>query len=238
MSGFASSTAAASPVEPIGCPSRTHHLVGPEPVATPILPAGANLKITTSPNALRIDVTSLPARYRGSDIGRLEGGAVIVAGQHALEAFGTMPLSGKAEIGALFSDTDNVSVASGSYQIRGYTPAGLWENEVRELRGGALLTGARVRFVDMDKETATGHVAVMLPDPKTALMRVTAISEHTNSNLGVRYYFTDEVIIGPSFLEALLLDPLVQLLAMALGAFAGYGWLNRLLTSADRNSTQ
>ena len=223
------------PPEPIGCPSRTHHLVGPVSLETPVLPAGATLEITVRPGVLRIDVTSLPERYRGSDVFYLEGGALVLMGPDALNAFGTLPLSGKVEIGALFSDTDRLSIASGSYQIRGYTPSGLIGGYMREVRGGVLLAGARVRFVGPYDETATGHVAVMLPDPDTALMRVTAISEHSTNNLGVRYYFTEEVVMRPSFLEALILDPLLQLLAAVFGAIAGYGWLKRLLAFRKRD---
>ena len=217
-----------------GCPSRTHHWVGPEPLATPILPAGTVLEITSWPEALRIDITSLPERYAGSDISRLEGGALLLDGRDALDAIGTLPLSGEIEIGALFSETDRLSIVGGSYQLRGYTPTGLVGGEMRELRSGALLAGARVRFVEPGGETATGHVAVMLPDPESTLMRVTAISEHAINNLAIRYYFTDEVVIRPSFLESLLLDPLLQLLAMVFGAIAGYGWLKRLLAVGSR----
>lgn len=225
------------PPKPIGCPSHTHHLIGPERLATPILPAGAMLKIMARPEVFRIDVVSVPKRIdKDSDVGRLEGGALVLVGRDALDAFGTLPLSGKAEIGALFSDTDRLSITSGNYRIRGYTPVGLLGGETRELRAGALFAGARARFIDRHGETATGHLAVMLPDQETSLMRVTAISEHATNNLAVRYYFTEEVVVRPSFLEALILDPLLQLLATLLGAVAGYGWLNRLLNFGDRAS--
>jgi len=219
----------AVPSSEAGCPSRTHHWVGPKPLATPVLPAGAELEITSWPEALRIDVVSLPERYATSDIARLEGGALLLHGREALGAFGTLPLSGEVEIGAPFSATDRMTIVSGSYQLRGYTPTGWASGEMRELRGGALLAGALVRFVDPEGETATGHVAIMLPDRESTLMRVTAISDYSVNNLAIRYYFTDEVVVRPSFLEALILDPLLQLLAMVFGAIAGYGWLKRLL---------
>lgn len=213
---------------PIGCPSLTHRLVGPEAKVAPTLPVGSELEFTAQPGLLRIDVVSLPERYRDTDVGRLEGGALALVGREALEAFGTLALSGTAKIGALFSETDRVSTASGSYQIRGYTPVGLISGEMRELRSGKLLGGARVRFVKDDDETATAHIAVTLAEPDRSLMRVTAISGHATSNIAVRYYFTEEVIIRPSFFDALILDPAVQLFAMIFGAIAGYGWLKRL----------
>jgi hypothetical protein len=211
-------------VEHIGCPSRTHLLSKPKRILKQVLPAGAKLEIISLRDAVRIDIVSLPDHYANSDVGRLEGGALVIEG---LDTFGTLPLRGKAEIGALFSDTDRLSIISGQYRLRGYTPVGLLGGETRELRSGALLAGARVRFVDGNGETADGRVAIMLPDPKTPLMRVTAMSEHATSNLAVRYYFTEEVVLRPSFLEALILDPLLQLLVAILGAVAGYGWLKR-----------
>ncbi|SEN81081.1 hypothetical protein SAMN04488077_13212 [Roseovarius tolerans] len=240
--------AKAVPSSAAGCPSRTHHWVGPDPLATPILPAGTELEITSFPNALRIDITSLPERFAGSDIGRLEAGALLLESRAALDALGTLPLSGKVEIGARFSETDRLSIVNGSYQVRGYSLTGLARGEMRQLRGGALLAGARVRFVEPDGETATGHVAVMFPDPESALMRVTAMSdrirrpdnsewEPVNNNLGIRYYFTREVLIRPSFLESLILDPMLQLLAMVFGAIAGYGWLERLLTVRSKKTS-
>ncbi|ETX11426.1 hypothetical protein OCH239_20095 [Roseivivax halodurans JCM 10272] len=216
------------PPSAAGCPSRTHHWVDPKPLATPVLPAGTHLRITSWSDALRIDVVSLPGRYDGTDVADLAGGAILLHGPEALGAVGTLPLSGKVQIGALFSETDRISVVSGIYQLRGYTPWGRIFSDMRELRGGRLLAGARVRFVESDGATATGHVAVMTPDPQTTLMRVTAISEHALSNLAISYYFTDEVVIRPSFLEALILDPLFQILIMIFGAIAGYGWLRRL----------
>lgn len=240
--------AGAVPPSAAGCPSRTHHWVGPVDVATPVLPAGTELEITSWPRALRIDVKAVPGRYDNTDIARLEGGALLLASPEGLEALGTLPLNGKIEIGALSSETDRLSIVSGSYQVRGYTLTGLLSREMRQLRGGSLLAGALVRFVEPGGATATGYVAVMLPDPENSLMRVTAISasrpeansawEPANNNMGIRYYFTDEVVIRPSFFEALILDPLLQLVAMVFGAIAGYGWLKRLLRAGSRNKSR
>ncbi|QFS83346.1 hypothetical protein FIU97_10945 [Roseivivax sp. THAF40] len=229
-----------TPPKPMGCPSRTHHIIGPEISSTRVLPAGAELKISSLPGVVRIDVVSLPDRYKGSDVARLEGGALVLMGQEVLETFGTLPLSGKLKIGAGFSETDRLSVASGGYQIRGYTPTGWVRGDMRQLRGGALLGGALLRFVDRKGDTATGHLAIMLADPDTSLMRVTAISDHGVNDLEVRYFgasFDDIIIIRPSFFEAVILDPTFQLVVTILGAIAGFGWLRRLLTIRRNDQT-
>ncbi|MEL6521600.1 MAG: hypothetical protein AAFQ66_11595 [Pseudomonadota bacterium] len=216
------------PAIPVGCPTRTHFFSdGAIPIATPVIPLGSNLKITSSPNLVRIDVEHVPEQYRGTDAGRLEGGALILTGD-ALDAFGTLPLNGKVTLGALFSETDRLSTITGRYQIRGWTPWGLLDWDMRVLREGDLLAGARTRFVSGQGDTATGQIVVTLPDPATPLMRVTAISDHSLSNLGIQYYFTDEVIVRPSPIEALILDPFVQLALTFFGAIAGYGWLKNL----------
>lgn len=223
--------AAQNPPETIGCPSRTHNLVGPVALETPVLPSGSILKMTSLPTALRIDIVSLPPRYSGTDIGEMDGGAYVIAGQSALANLGTLPLSGIIQIGSQFSETDRVSISSGSFQIRGFTPVGLMSGDMRELRTGTLQSGARVRFIDADGEPANGHAAITLAETETetALMRVTAISEPATSDLAIRYYFTEEVKIRPSFLEAIIIDPLFQLVVTVFGAIAGYGWLKRML---------
>lgn len=221
----------------VGCPAWSHHLVGPVVLTTPpALPAGTKLKIATWPGMLRIDVKSIPGPYRGTDAGRLEGGAIILLGQDTLAAFGTMTLTGKVRIGASPSETDRMSVVSGNYQIRGYTPIGWLWNDMRQLRGGTILAGAFTRFATLKGDTADGSVAIMLPDLETSLMRVTAISDLAPNAFAVSYYYTKEVLVRPSFLEALILDPLLQLLATVLGTVVGYGWLKRLVLSRYRNA--
>ncbi|WP_299828293.1 hypothetical protein [uncultured Roseobacter sp.] len=223
--------AAPQPPDGIGCPRRTHHLTGPVALDTPVLPSGSFLKMTSLPNALRIDVISVPERYSGTDIGKMEGGAYIILGKNALANLGTLPLSGKIQIGSQFSETDRVSISYGTFQIRGYTPVGLISRDMRELRTGVLQSGAHVRFINNDGNTAGGHAAITLAETEieSALMRVTAISEPGTNDLAIRYYFTDEVKMRPSFLEAIIIDPLFQLLISIFGAIAGYGWLKRML---------
>lgn len=223
--------AAHKPPKTIGCPSRTHHLIGPVELETPLLPIGSFLKMTSLPNTLRIDVISVPDRYLGTDIGEMAGGAYVISGKNALANLGTLPLSGIIQIGSQFSETDRVSISYGTFQIRGYTPVGLISGEMRELRTGTLQSGARVRFVEADGKTANGHAAITLAETEieAALMRVTAISEPATNDLAIRYYFTEEVKIRPSFLEAIIIDPLFQLVVTIFGAIAGYGWLRRML---------
>jgi len=223
----------ASPAEnapaEIGCP-RSHQLYEREDVLAPRLPAGTKLRVTSLDNALRIDVLSIPKAYADSEIKQMQGGAYVIFGEEAIKSFGTLPLSGAFALGAQFNETDRMSIIDGRFQIRGYTPWGLLVNDTRELRGGTLQAGARLRLVDQTGETADGHLAVMLADAPSTLMRVTGISKHDTSNLAVRYYFTDEVVIRPSFIEAVILDPFFQLLATVLGMIAGYSWLRRLLS--------
>lgn len=218
------------PPVPVGCPRRTH-VLSDRPLAyeSPKIPAGSRLKITATPGLLRISVFEVDERYRGTDAGRLEGGSLILLDE-ALSTFGSLQLSGQIELGAPSVETDRPSTVSGRYQIRGRTPLGMIDREMRVLRQGELLAGARVRFVSKGV-TASGHVVIMVPNPATSLLRVTAISETGQSKLGVRYYFTDEVILGPQFVDALILDPAVQLLLALFGAFAGYGWFHRILSS-------
>ncbi len=220
---------AIEPPTGLGCPSRRHHFLEQEPITAPLLPSGSTIKLTSLPSALRMDVVSIPSRYREADVMQMVGGAFVVTGQDALKAFGTLPLSGAVTLGALFAERDRVSVTEGSYQIRGYTPIGLLGGDMRELRGGGLLSGAKVRFLDSKGETADGHVAITIADPEMGLMRVTAISEYATNNLGIGYYFTEEVTIRPSFVEAIIIDPLFQLLVAVFGAIAGYSWLRRIL---------
>lgn len=217
-----------TPIE-IGCP-RSHQLYGPFEGLAPRLPAETKLRVTSLADALRIDVVSVPVGYEDTDIGQMQGGAYVIVGEKAIRSFGTLPLSGAFALGARFNETDRMSITDGRFQIRGYTPWGLLVNDTRELRGGTLQAGARLRLVDRTGETAEGHLAVMLADAPSTLMRVTGLSEHDTSNLVVRYYFTDEVIIRPSFIEAVILDPFFQLLATVLGMIAGYSWLRRLLS--------
>lgn len=213
----------------LGCPSLRHHFLEQEPTTVPFLPSGSAIKLTSLPGAVRMDVVSVPSRYADSDVMQMVGGAFVVTGQDALNAFGTLPLSGAVTLGALFAERDRVSVTEGSYQIRGYTPIGLLGGDMRELRSGALLSGARARFLNEKGETADGHVAITIADAERGLMRVTAISEYAANNLGVSYYFTDEVTIRPSFVEAIISDPLFQLLVAVFGAIAGYSWVRRML---------
>ncbi|MFK7876551.1 MAG: hypothetical protein AB8B71_12340 [Paracoccaceae bacterium] len=222
------------PPVPVGCRARTHVLSdGPLQFDTPRIPVGSRLKITSIPGMLRINVVSVPPEYSGTDDARLEGGGLILL-DDALSAFGSLQLTGKLDLGAASVETDRPSTVSGRYQIRGRTPVGLIDGDMRVLRQGDLLAGARVRFVS-DGQTASGHIVIMVPNPATSLMRVTAISEMGQSKLGVRYYFTDEVIIGPQFVEALILDPAVQFLLALFGAIAGYGWLQRIFSSGQKH---
>lgn len=221
------------PPRPLGCPSRTHvlrHKRGS--IETPVFPAGTNLEITSVPGMLRIWVTDMPSKYNNTDIGRLEGGGVILLDE-SLKSFGTFPLNGEIKLGALSSETERLSTISGRYQLRGVSPSYFVDRYLRVLRDGDLLAGAQTRFVSKDGETGKGWLVVMLPDPNSPLLRVTAISEHAQDNLGIRYYFTDETIIRPSLVEVLIRDHLIQLLLALFGAIAGYGWLKKM--SSSRN---
>lgn len=222
------------PPRPLGCPSRTHFLRHtPGSIETPVFPADAKLEITFVPGMLRIWVTKIPSDYKNTDIGRLEGGGVILLGD-ALQSFGTFPLNGEVKLGALFSETERLSTISGRYQIRGYSPSYPIDGDLRVLREGDLLAGAQLRFVSKDGENGKGHVVVMLPEPNNQLLRVTAISEHGQDNLSIQYYFTDETIIRPSIVEVLIRDHLVQLLLALFGAIASYGWLGKLVSRRSK----
>lgn len=232
----AEDAAPAEPPFPVGCPSRTHFLSdGGRRIVTPFIPAGSVVKITSSPTSLRFDIAEVPGQYEGTDAGRLDGGSLILFGD-ARDFFGTLVLKGKTRLGAQATDTDRVSTISGRYEIRGLTPWGIYDRDMRVLRSGDLLAGAYARFVDGKGNTAAGSVVVTLPDPDTPLMRVTAISEPSQSNLGVQYYFTDEVVVSLSTVETLILDPFIQLALAGFGAIAGYGWLKRLKDRAAKKS--
>jgi hypothetical protein len=234
----------------LGCPRRTHVLSEPEAFVTPTLPAGTRLRITSRPRVFTISVLDMPDRYRGSTWQALEGGGIVLQGE-AFDTFGSMTLRGHLTLGALHAATDQMSLVSGAYEIRGYTPLSIFDDDLRMLRSGALMAGALVRFTCADaapfwrlhgigdrcgaaarsgvEDAQIGRVYLSLPDPETSLMRVTAISDDAPHRLTVRYYFTDDVHIAPTLPEALIIDPLVQLLAAVLGAMAGYGWFRKLL---------
>lgn len=219
----------------IGCP-RTHQLYGPIESLTPSLPIGTELRLTSLPGSLRIDVRSIPGvaegqgQYVGTEVAKMVGGAFVLVGEPSIGTFGTLPLRGAFHLGARDEETGRVSITEGRYQIRGFTLVGLIGGDTRELRGGTLQAGAFLRFVDRRGDSAPGSLAIMMDNPEDTTMRVTAISARDTSNLAVRYYFTEEVVIRPSFIEAVILDPLFQLLATILGMFAGYGWLRRVLS--------
>lgn len=221
------------PPAPINCP-RTYQRYGPFEAETPRLPIGTKLKLTSLPRSLRIDVESIPKDYLASDrredtdLANMVGGAYILAGTESIGAFGTLTLQGVFQLGAGDEETGRVSIIEGRYQIRGFTLAGLVGDDMRELRGGTLQAGALLRFVDSDDKTTRGALAIIMDNPDDTLMRVTAISNHATNNLAVRYYFTDETVLRPSFLEAVILDPLFQLMASIFGMIAGYGWLRRV----------
>ncbi|MDX8350241.1 hypothetical protein SLH49_19795 [Cognatiyoonia sp. IB215446] len=115
-----------------------------------------------------------------------------------------------------------MSVTDGTYQIRGYTPIDLLSDDMRELRSGIFLSGARVRFLDDLGKTAGGYVAITIVVPDSGLLRMTAISEYATSNLGISYYFTEEATVRSSFRQAVISDVLFQLLIAVFGTVAGY----------------
>ena len=157
---------AIKPSFPAGCP-RTH-VMSDERIATPTLPKGTSIEITSSSSHLRIQIVDIPERYDDrTEVVRLEGGAFILPSS-SFGSFGTLPLTGKVRIGAAFSETDRLSTVSGRYLIRGRTPFGVMDGNLRDLGSGILLAGARTRFMSRDKKTASARVVIMLPGPKYA----------------------------------------------------------------------
>lgn len=216
----------------LGCPRRTHELVR-EAFFAQVLPEGTRLSVAARPGAVQLRVLSVPDRYTGTDVARLVGGGVTMTGE-ALAGFGSLNMRGIARIGALHADTERVSTIAGHYQVSGLTLMSGLDDDMRVLRRGELLAGALVRFTHRGEETEA-RIYATLPDIATGLLRVTATSRGEPDDLTVRYYFTDDVEIRPTLVEALIADPIIQLLIAVLGATAGFGWL-RHLAGFDRTS--
>ena len=119
---------------PFGCISRTHVLTPSEAAGQDeaggdapapgretfdlALPAGTRILLYSDSDRISLVVEEIPGGYAGTDVARLEGGGITLAGP-AARSFGSLVVAGRAVIGASPNQSDRISVVGGSYQIRG-----------------------------------------------------------------------------------------------------------------------
>ncbi len=251
---------------PFGCISRTHVLTPSEAAGQDeaggdapapgretfdlALPAGTRILLYSDSDRISLVVEEIPGGYAGTDVARLEGGGITLAGP-AARSFGSLVVAGRAVIGASPNESDRISVVGGSYQIRGGTwPTSLLTQERQILRSGGLRSGAYFYIRDRGECVADGwscfwnhmrifagrganveerfksapfgapaaetRLNVSVPDPKSYLFRVTAISESRPVLLTALYYLSEPVSIGPTIVNAILADPILVFFATLL----------------------
>ncbi|TCS61561.1 hypothetical protein EDD52_111159 [Primorskyibacter sedentarius] len=235
---------------PYGCSRRTHALTPPEDEQVQTrpqndeenigrenynltLPAGTKVVLTARPGLVALRVVDVPTAYAEAEAGLLVGGGVILDAR-AIPAFGTLPMTGRALIGASQSETDFPTITTGSYQFTGPTPAALLDGEWRVVREGKLLSGATVYFAErgsdvqdpLEKPAPETRLTVSIPDPGSSLLRVTGISDAGPMVLKIAYYSTEGPTVRPSITNVLLADPILTFLAsLILGLIAFYEFL-------------
>lgn len=226
---------------PYGCSRRTHDLTPPRNETEEVgrenynltLPAGTEILLSARSGLVALRVIAVPESYAGSEAGQLLGGGVILDAD-AIPAFGTLGMTGRAVIGASQSETDLLTITSGSYQFSGPTPTTLLDGQWRVVRSGALLSGSTVYFANRTNHAsgpfreavAETRLTVSVPDPGSSLLRVTGVSAEGPITLRIAYYSVESLTVRPSITNILLADPILTFLAtLILGLIAVYEFL-------------
>ena len=226
---------------PYGCSRRTHDLTPPRSETEEVgrenynltLPRETEIQLTARPGLVALRVVSVPEGYAMAEAGQLVGGGIILD-PAAIPAFGTLVMTGRAVIGASQSETDLLTITTGSYQFSGPTPTTLLDGQWRMVRSGALLSGSTVYFANRTNDpsgpfqeaAAETRLTVSIPDPGSSLLRVTAISAEGPMALKITYYSTEGLTVRPSITNVVLADPILTFLAtLIVGLITVYEFL-------------